>query len=85
MQKFHKGDLVHIAKDLGPSMSHFESDIDAIVISSYNDKYGNGDTKSYTLHLKGFGKCSWYYEHQLTLIKYNCLDLLKQWEVYETL
>lgn len=40
--KFHKGDLVHVAADLGMSMDHFAKDIDAIVIGSYRDQYGGG-------------------------------------------
>ena len=80
MQKFKKGDYVRVAKDLGPSMGHFPADCDAIVIGSYKDQYGGSDTKSYTLSLKGNGEYSWYKERQLTLIKRNRLDLLKQWE-----
>ena len=83
VQKFKKGDLVRIAKDLGPSMSHFQSDCDAIIIGSYADKYRGDNTDSYTLHLKGRGQVSWYEEHQLTLIKPNCIDLLRQWEAAE--
>lgn len=79
-QKFHMGDLVHVAKDLGQSMSHFTNDIDAIVIGSYKDEYGGDNTKSYTLHLKGYGRCSWYYEHQLILLEKNRCDLLESWE-----
>lgn len=79
-QKFHKGDLVRVAKNLGFSMAHFTADVDAIVIGSYADEYGGGNTNSYTLHLKGQGKCSWYYENQLELIESNRLDLLEQWE-----
>lgn len=81
-QKFHKGDLVHVAADLGRSMDHFTKDIDAIVIGSYKDKYGGGESneKQYTLHLKGRGECSWYWEGQLELIEANRLDLLAQWD-----
>ena len=79
-QKFHKGDLVHVVKDLGPSMSHFTSDVDAIVIGSYKDQYGGSNEHSYTIHLKGGGKCSWYDEHQLELIEANRIDLLDAWE-----
>lgn len=82
-QKFHKGDLVHVVKDLGPAMSHFTSDIDAIVIGSYKDQYGGNDTKSYTLHLKGRGQCSWYDEHQLELLETGRFDLIDQWEAEE--
>lgn len=79
-QKFQKGDLVHVAKDLGPSMSHFTADVDAIVIGSYNDQYGGGDTSVYTLHLKGRGQVSWYYDSQLELLEHNRGDLLATWE-----
>lgn len=81
-QKFHKGDLVQVAKDLGPSMSHFTGDCRAIVIGSYRDKYGGGkdETQLYTLFLEGRDTCSWYHEHQLTLIKRGQYDLLDTWE-----
>lgn len=79
-QKFHKGDLVHVAKDLGEMMRHFTADIDAIVLGSYKDQYGSDNTQSYSLHLKGEGHCSWYYENQLELIEAGRIDLLEQWE-----
>jgi len=82
-QKFKKGDLVHVAKDLGSCMSHFENDVDAVVIGSYKDKYGGSNTKSYTLHLKGQGEVSWYEEHQLTLIEHSRTDILKIWKAEE--
>lgn len=80
MQQFHKGDWVRVAKDLGPGMSHFTADCEAIVIGSYADQYGGGDRNSYTLHLKGRGQCSWYYGEQLTLIESGRLDKLQTWE-----
>lgn len=80
MQKYKKGDHVQIAKDLGQSMSHFKNDCEAIVIGSYDDQYGGGNTDSYTIHIKGAGETSWYYESQLELIEANRLDLLTQWE-----
>lgn len=79
-QKFTKGDLVRIARGLGPSMSHFQSNSEAVVIGSYADQYGGGDVDNYTLHLKGGGRCSWYKGHQLTLIERGRLDILSQWE-----
>lgn len=82
-QKFIKGDLVRVAKDLGQTMSHFVADCDAIVMGSYADQFGGNDTSSYTLHLKGKGRSSWYKEHQLTLIKQNQLGLLSEWEEEE--
>jgi len=82
-QKFHKGDLVRVAKDLGQTMSHFKNDCDAIVIGSYKDEYGGDNTRDYTLHLKDKGKVSWYEEWQLTLLEKNRMDLLKQWKKEE--
>ena len=41
-QKFKKGDYVRVTKNLGPMMSHFKSDCNAIVMGSYNDRYGGG-------------------------------------------
>lgn len=80
MQKFQKGDWVRIAKDLGPSMSHFTADCEAIVIGSYKDQYGGDNTDSFTLHLKGRGQSSWYYDSQLTMIESGRLDKLQAWE-----
>jgi len=80
MQKFNKGDHVMVAKDLGKSMSHFTNDCEAIVMYTYAEKYWGDDHKSYCLHIKGRGKSSWYYEHQLELIEANRLDLLEEWE-----
>ena len=39
-QQFFKGDLVYIAGDLGPTMTHFPKGVDAIVLYSYNEHYG---------------------------------------------
>ena len=79
-QKFHMGDLVQVAEDLGPSMAHFTSGCRAVVMGSYDDKFGGGDTDSYTLFLEGSGECSWYHECQLTLIESNRCDLLREWK-----
>lgn len=70
-QKFFRGDLVRIADDLGPSMSHFESGVDAVVIASYAEQYGgnaSGETKFTLYILPNIGEVSWYNEEQLTLI-----------------
>ena len=80
VQKFHKGDLVRIAKDLGPSMGHFESDCEAIVVGSYAEQYGGSNTNSYSVFLKGKGHSSWYYEDQLSLIESAMLNKLKEWQ-----
>jgi hypothetical protein len=41
-QKFNKGDVVWVAKDLGSTMSHFNNDCPAIVMYSYESEYGGG-------------------------------------------
>lgn len=70
-QKYKRGDMVRIAKDLGPSMSHFEADQDAIVMGSYRDQFGGDNVDSYTVMLcESGGETSWYYEHQLTFIRH---------------
>lgn len=80
-QLFHCGDHIKVADDLGPSMSHFKSGVEAIVIGSFTDQCGGErDDHSYTIHIKGHGRVSWYYENQLTLIEKNRADLLQVWE-----
>ena len=83
-QKFHRGDLVRVAKDQGSCRSHFPSDCDAIVLGSHADQYGpeyGGYSRpQYTLHLKGSGQHSWYEEKHLTLIESGRLDKLKEWK-----
>lgn len=85
MQKFHRGDWVRVAKDLGPMMSHFMADCEAIVTGSYRDLCGHrsdpddGDPE-YELYIKGHGRTAWYHEHQLTLIARKRNAKLKEWE-----
>lgn len=81
-QLFQRGDHIKIADDLGSSMAHFTGGVEAIVIGSYTDQYGGIERgeHNYTLHLKGHGRVSWYYESQLTLIEKNRMDLLQVWE-----
>lgn len=68
-QKFKRGNLVHIAKDLGSMMNHFENDKDAIIVGSYADQFGGDETTKYTVMFLDTGdRCSWYQEWQLTLI-----------------
>lgn len=72
-QKFFRGHRVHIAADLGPTMSHFHKDTDAIIVGSYSDLYGHGNYTSYELLVlskKGepHHTSAWYEEHQLTLV-----------------
>lgn len=82
-QQFHRGDLVRVADDLGPSMKHFSgAGSEAVVVGSYVDQFG-GDRPGgggYTLYLRGDGSTSWYYESQLTLVEPGRVDLLETWE-----
>lgn len=78
-QKFKRGNLVHIAKDLGPAMSHFENDKNAIILYSYADKYQGDNTKSYAVMCPERGNTTaWYHEHQLTLIDEGGEHLIKE-------
>ena len=81
MQKFHVGDLVQIAKNLGSCMSHFTNDARAIVLGSYRDEHGGGKggEQDYSLFIEDRGFSAWYYEHQLTLIKTKQIELLTLW------
>lgn len=79
-RRFIKGDWVRVAKDLGQSMRHFTADCEAIVIGSYGDEYGGNNHRELTIHIRGKGKTSWYYDHQLTLIEPNRMDRLRTWE-----
>jgi len=84
-QKFSRGDLVRIAKDLGPHMTHFKSDCLAIVCYSDRDSDDDsdadpGEPPSYSLYLENGRESSWYEEHQLTLIEPSRLDLLAKWK-----
>lgn len=69
-QKFKRGDVVRIAKDLGPHMAHFENDRDAVIIGSYRDQYGGDNIDSWTVMFCDTGyRVSWYETQQLTFIK----------------
>ena len=86
MTKFVKYDHVQIVKDLGDDMSHFISDIDAIVIESdFIHSDVNVYTNVYSLYVNGYGEAAWYDEDQLTLIDKNGKTILKEWKDKETL
>jgi len=68
-QKFPVGSRVRIADDLGSSMSHFQSGVNATVCYTYAHAYGGDDVKSYCLDIDDYGKVSWYEEWQLTAIE----------------
>ena len=67
-QKYPKGTLVQIDKDLGSSMSHFPSEIQAVVIGTYSQLCGGDDVDSYAICHARSTYTSWYHEHQLTKI-----------------
>jgi len=81
-QKYHNGDLVQIAEDLGTMMSHFTSNKRAVISHSYHDAYGGGGGgyKDYSLNIEDEGSNAWYEEHQLTLIEHGRYDLLEEWD-----
>ena len=71
-QKYKPGTRVLIAKDLGPSMSHFPGKGQkTTVLQTYAHAYGGDDVKSYSLDIDGYGEVAWYYESQLTPITDN--------------
>lgn len=81
-QKFHKGDHVMIAKDLGDCMSHFDSNCEAIVLGSYKDFYwDDGSPPQYKVFIKHKAPVAWYMENQLSMIQQGAVDLLEKWEL----
>jgi hypothetical protein len=78
-QKYHQGDLVRIAEDLGPHRAPFESNCDAVVVESYSDRYEGANHQFYKLYLKGYGEALWYHDSKLTLVEPGRMDLLEQW------
>jgi hypothetical protein len=84
---FRVGDLVHIAKDLGPMMRHFTADCDAIILELGRERSHNVDgsesdplDRLCVLYIKGHGQTAWYHLRQLTLLEHNRCDLLKVWK-----
>lgn len=80
-QKFERGTVVRVAKDLGTSMSHFQKDMFAIVEYTYGQAFGGDNKKSYSLLYKypdnKWGSGAWYDEHQLELVEdpYLCKEI----------
>lgn len=73
-QQFHRGDRVHIGK-MPKTMSHFEGDVDAIVLYSYADEYphwsGEREKHEYAVYVlkPGHGFAAWYDSYQLKKIR----------------
>jgi hypothetical protein len=81
-QKFVRGDVVQIADDLGPTMSHFRGDTQAVVMGSYKDQYGGDNVDSYSVMFLDNGQtCSWYHTHQMTLLRHIGERGIKEIEV----
>ena len=77
IQKFRRGDLVAVAKSLGPGMSHFESGADALILGSYADRYpematGADDRRIYILLFAHNGcEVAWYDERHLKFVRHE--------------
>ena len=67
-QKFAKEQRVKIADDLGRSMTHFKSGVEAVVEYTYAHAFGGDDIKSYSLRFDDGSTSAWYYESQLTAV-----------------
>lgn len=71
-QRFKRGDVVHIAKDLGPAMKHFDNDQDAIILGSHQDQFGGDKVDIWTVMLCDSGaRSSWYHTNQLTFLRHG--------------
>lgn len=72
VQKFNRGDKVHIRKDMPRHMAHFDSDFQAVIMGSYFDLYGGSETRNQQryaiLRIADSNEIAWYEEDQLTLI-----------------
>ena len=81
-RKFKLYDLVHIKAELPKMMSHFENDIDAIVVKydRNTSQIGEDIEHSYSLYIKGCGEASWYFGSNLELVKRGQEELLKKWK-----
>lgn len=67
-QKYPIGTRVRITSDLGVPMSHFPMGVGATVAYTYAHAFGGRDAETYCLDVDGYGRVSWYFEHQLTKI-----------------
>lgn len=79
--RFHPGDFVRIAKNLGVAARYLHTNAEAIVEYSYAGKYGGNEDNSYSLFIKGVGRSSWYDANHLTLIEPNRFDLIEKWKL----
>tara|TARA_R110002020_G_scaffold472646_1_gene701003 strand:- start:176 stop:739 length:564 start_codon:yes stop_codon:yes gene_type:complete len=77
-QKFKRGNLVRIAKELGSTMKHFKNDKDAIIVGSYSDLWGGSGNNKYAIMFEDGNTSSWYEESQLTLLGKGGEHLLEE-------
>lgn len=70
-QKFFRGDVVRVAKELPQSMSHFHCDFTAVILGSYFDMHGKGTDSCFTDYAVMDAQTglftAWYPESVLTL------------------
>lgn len=72
MTKFKRGDVVRVADDLGPQMSHFRSGEDAVVMGSYRDQFGHGrGPDNYTVMFLDGAEHSWYPACTLAILRHE--------------
>ena len=68
-QKYFRGQIVFITKELPKGMSHFRSNQMAIITGSYSDQHGGEDTDSFGVMFMSDGsEVSWYQANQFELI-----------------
>lgn len=78
-QKFQRGNLVYISKDLGEMMGHFKCDRNAIIRYSYCDKYSSSTTDhSYSVMFEDGSTSAWYEEDKLTFVEEGGEHLLEK-------
>ena len=75
VEKFKRGDVVHVPAEMPENMRHFPCDADGVVIGSgqqYNAER-NGSYQ-YTILFEEYGETSWYQEGLLTFIRHGGQD-----------
>ncbi len=78
IQKYKRGEVVYIAKELPDHMSHFKSGVDAIIEYSYAEQCGGDNTESYGVIFPETGSsAAWYMEDQLQLVDYGGEHLIE--------
>lgn len=77
--RFNTGDIVHVKAKLGPMMSHFRADADAIVVGNYQQQYGGNDVDSWTIiFCDDDNEVSWYKTAQLRFLRRGTAKQVRQ-------